>query len=361
MRKQCRNRVCKEQKGFTLVELLIGITIAAIISAAAFTALTGSSKATRVNDQTAQTQQSARIAMELLSHDVKMAGYGMTGPVGNCPAAIVPADNNVAGSDTGPDSVSLVIPTPVGTITAPVIGPITAITLSSVGGLVPTSPISIGGAVTTTVASLAGATLTLGATLGAPTTFPANTQVYWLQCVTYQVIRATDANAAICGGSAPCLARGVDAPLLAGRIDCNGPGGVNICVAIAEGIEDLQLSYGCDGCNAAVNGGVADRVVDDQGATNNAFDAGDFVSNSNWALAPMTPDSIRLALVSVVARETRSEQGFGEGNVTIANTDGPVVVQDHNPSADPGYVAATYQQFRRRFVTRTIEVRNIGL
>ena len=49
--------------------------------------------------------------MELLSHDIKMAGYGMTGPVLNCPTAIVPADNTVGGPDTGPDSISLVIPT----------------------------------------------------------------------------------------------------------------------------------------------------------------------------------------------------------------------------------------------------------
>ena len=136
---------------------------------------------------------------------------------------------------------------------------------------------------------------------------------------------------------------------------------MNVCVAIAEGIEDLQLSYACDGCNAAVNSGVADRVVDDQGAIDNVFGAGDFASNNNWVLTPMTPDAIRLVLVSIVARETRIGQGFGEGNSVMTNTSGPMIVQDHDPSADPGYDASTYQQFRRRLVTRTIEVRNIGL
>jgi type IV pilus assembly protein PilW len=351
----------QEIRGFTIIELLVGITLATIVSAAAFTALTSSSKATRANDQTAQTQQNARVAMELLSHDIKMAGYGTSGPIKNCATAIVPSDNNAAGNDTGPDSLSLIVPTPVGIITTAVNGPIAAITLSTTGGLIPTSQISIGGVATTSVASLAGPTVTLGTTLGAPASFPANTQVYWLQCVTYQVIRAADVNAAICGGSAPCLARGVDAPLLAGRIDCNGPGGGIVCVAIAEGIEDLQLSYACDGCIAAVNSGVADRVVDDQGAIDNVFGAGDFVSNNNWMLPPMTPDAIRLVLVSIVARETRSGQGFGEGNSTMVNTSGPMIVQDHDPSADLGYAVSTYRQFRRRLVTRTIEVRNIGI
>jgi len=365
MKKTDIRTFCRKQDGFTLIELMVGIVIAVIVSAAAFTALTSSSKATRVNDQTAQTQQSARVAMELISHDIKMAGYGMTGPVGNCGTAIVPADNNVGGADTGPDSISLIVPTTISKLVGPVIGPFgmntNPVPLVSASGFSTNSFISIGGTTSATVASLSGNNLVLVSTVAPPAAFPVNMPVYLLQCVTYQVIQATDTNAAICGGSAPCLARGIAAPLLGGRIDCNGPGGTNVCVSIAEGIEDLQWAYGCDGCNALVNGGIADYVIDDQGVINNIFDAGDFVSDSNWATPPMTPDTIRLVMVSIVAREIQAEQGFGEGNVTMANTTGPLIVQDHNPSADAGYVATTYQQFRRRLVTRTVEVRNIGL
>ncbi|GAC1397034.1 MAG: hypothetical protein NVSMB52_10690 [Chloroflexota bacterium] len=355
------------QHGFTLVELLVGITIAVIVSAAAFATLTGSSKAARVSNHTAQTQQSARIARELLSHDLKMAGYGMPGPIGNCATAMVPNDNNVTGADTGPDSVSLVVPTTISSLTAAVTAPFgppaNPLPLVSGSGFTPNAIISIGGVTSGTIASVSGNTLSLVSTVAPPAVFPVNTPVYLLTCVTYQVIRATDANAGLCGGNIPCLVRGIGAPLLAGKIDCNGPGGATACVAIAEGVEDLQIAYGCDGCNAAVNGGVADNVIDDQGPLNNVFDLGDFVSNTTWTTAPMTADTIRLALVTIVARETRTEQGFGEGNSTMANTTGPVIVQDHDPSTpgDPGYAMATYQQFRRRVVTRTIEVRNIGL
>src|SRR2546421_434872 len=124
------------QQGFTLVELMIGLVIGTIIVAAGFTALTGSTKATQINDQTSQAQQNARIAMELLSHDIKMAGFGMTGAVGNCGTAIVPADFNTTGNDTGPDSISLVVPTtstvaPLWTLDNPgVTGPFTIMPLT---------------------------------------------------------------------------------------------------------------------------------------------------------------------------------------------------------------------------------------
>lgn len=369
------------QQGFTLLELMIGTVVAVIVTAGAFSALTSSSKATRVNDQTAQTQQNGRLAMELLSHDIKMAGYGMTGPVGNCATAIVPGDNNVVGADTGPDSISMVVPitnasTPAWTLAGPAAttGPFSSIQLQSGAianmGIVVGDTISIGGSVSATVGGpidpagpllfkdIAGNAITIAA----PITFAPNTPVYLLQCVTYQVMQAGGPNAAaICGTNVPCLARGISAPTLAGKIDCNGTGGAAACFAIAEGIEDLQLAYGCDGCNAAANSGVSNLVIDDQGAINNTFDAADFVSNSAWTSSPMTPDTIRLVRINLVAREAQNEQGFGEGNSTMGNTSSPLVIEDHNPSSDVGYLAATYNQFRRRVITRTVEVRNIGL
>ncbi|WP_447978066.1 PilW family protein [Candidatus Nitrospira bockiana] len=349
------------QDGFTLVELLIGLIVGTLVVAAAFTALTGSLKATRANDLTVQTQQSARVAMELLAHDIKMAGYGMTGAVGNCATAIVPGENNPAANDTGPDWISMVVPTASAgswELQDPAIGPFAAITVKSSTGLAFNDVISIGGVTSTTITGMAGNVVNLGTTLGAPVTFPVDTPVHRLQCVTYQVIRAGDANAAVCGGNTPCLVRGV-AQLVGGRLDCNGPG--SACVSIAEGVEDLQFAYACDGCNIAVNAGVPDSIVDDQGGINGIFDANDFVFNNTWTAAPMVASTIRLVRVNVVAREAQLEQGFGEGNRSATNSTAALVVDDHDPSADAGYDAATYQQFRRRLVTRTVEVRNIGL
>ena len=80
------------QQGVTLVELLVGVVVAATIIAAGFAVLTSSSKALTTNEQTVETQQNVRLAMEFLFRDIRQAGFGMNGPVGNCPTAIVPAD-----------------------------------------------------------------------------------------------------------------------------------------------------------------------------------------------------------------------------------------------------------------------------
>jgi type IV pilus assembly protein PilW len=295
--------------------------------------------------------------MELISHDIKMAGYGMTTPLPGCNTAIVPGDQNPVGADTGPDSVSLVVPitatvAPFWTLSAGATGPFGQITLASAAavsammtaGLATGGTISIGGVVSQTVQGIAGTTLTLTSTVSAPATFPANTPVFLLQCVQYRVSNL----AAECAGSTPCLLRNVNGTV----------------TPIADGIEDLQLAYACDGCVIAVNGGVEDRIIDDQLAVNGTFDQTDFLSDSTWAFAPLVPTSIRLVRVTIVARQTQNDEGFGAGRAR-ASASVPVTVEDHNPVGGQftagDYNATTYSQFRRRTLTRTVEVRNLGL
>ncbi len=345
----------RQERGFSLIELMTAVAITGIIVAAGFTVLTSSNKATNATDQLAGTQQSARLAMELLAHDIKMAGFASTGAaVGACAMPIVPGDNNVAGNDTGPDQVSLLVPATSNTVTswnltaqapATVGSSITQISLTTANindmvsaGLVPGSYISLGGtpSVPVSVINAAGGTITLASSIGVPAFFPAGTPVYLLQCVTYAISN----NPATCGSAAPCLTR-------------NGQ-------AIAEGIEDLQLAYACDGCVTAINGGIADGTVDNQAGAA-GFDAADFVTNNVWATSPMTADKIRLVQVSLVARQLGPEMGLSEAQVKPVNTPGPIVVSDHNPSADAGYNLSDYQQWRRRVLVRTVQTRNLGL
>lgn len=344
------------EQGVTLIELMVGIVVALVVVVAGFTILTTSQKSTVANDQTVETQQNVRIAMDLLSRDIKHAGFGMTGPVGACATAIVPLDHTPAGADTGPDSIRLLVPigtsiAPAWTLASAVGGTVSAgfnsVTLTSgavanmtteAGGSLTGAIVSIAGVATTTVTSVGGDTINF-APIPPPVAFPGGMPVYLLQCVTYSIGTTT----AACGGNSPCLLR-------------NG-------VSVADGIEDIQFAYACDGCVTAVNGGVADRVIDNQGGAA-GFDQADFLTNNAWNVAPLTADKIRLVQITVVARQATGDQGLGEGRGAMTLSPTALQVSDHNHSAglfvagDYAALNPPYSNYRRRVVTRTVETRN---
>ena len=375
-----RGNIRGGQQGVTLVELMIGAVVATTIIAAGYTVLTSSSKALTTNEQTVETQQNVRLAMEFLFRDIRQAGFGMNGPVGNCSTAIVPADNNTAGPDRGPDRISLVVPVgnPVGTATDPpwilnsdtttgfsllALPSAVAVTnmASEAGGslTVPPAAISIGGAITTTVTGAGGANLMVAAVL-APAAMKRNAPIYLLQCITYQIIPPPDP-AGLCAGRSPCLVRGVAGGMTAGVLDCTTVG--SRCMSIADEIEDIQFAYGCDGCVAAVNSGTADGIIDNQGGAV-GFDQADFVTNNAWATAPLTADKIQLAQLTIVGRQRRADQGFGEGNQQTAQGTA-LQVSDHLHSdgmfaaGDYATLTPPYASTRRRLLTRTVEIRNL--
>ncbi len=337
------------ERGITLVELMVAVMIAMVVVAAGYTIMVSTERASTVNDQTSQMQQNARIALELVSRDIQLAGFGFNGAIGNCTNALVPLDNNVAGADTGPDSLRVAVPTTLGTLNGPVSGPTTTLVLTG-GSIAPFTPdfavnsiVSVNGAASATVSAIAGDTLTLASPgIIAPAQFPSGATVYWLRCMTY-AIGTTNLK---CSGNAPCLLRGVRNQVAFANVN-DDPN----MVPLAEGIEDLQLAYACDGCTAATVGN-PDGIVDDQNGTN-TFDRDDFISNNNWLGTTVTPPSIRLVRINIVARQNRRDPNW--------TSTGPVVAEDHNPTADAGYNAQTYSNMRRRLVTKTVQVRNLGL
>lgn len=363
-------RIWRAEEGITLIELMVAAVVTSVVVAAAMAIVITSSKATQVNEQVADTQQNVRLAMDLISQDIKLAGFNMTSAVGACtvgtlawPAPIVPGDNVPGGAvgvinDVGPDTVRLVVPsmtagagggTPV--LSALASGASNIIALSSgditamgTAGLALGSVVSVGGASSGPVTAIGAASLTLGKPLSTSTgaQFPIGTPVYLLQCVQYSI----SADPVVCGGSTSCLLR-------------NG-------VPMVDGIEDLQLAYGCDGCNVlAPNTPSPNGVIDDQDSPvgtpvgAGVFNTADFITNSTWAVSPMRPDKIKLVQVTIVARDSQPSKGLSEGNAVPQNSAPSVIASDHDPSADAGYNAATYQQQRRRVLTRTIQVRNL--
>jgi len=347
----------KEQAGFTLIELMVGMAVSVIVVAAAFTILTTTSRTLRANEQVVDTQQNLRMAMEMLARDFKLAGFGSPGvPVGNCTNGIVPADQNTGGVDTGPDSVQLLVPatkssganrwtlrlqTPTAGTTVITLQPGAVTDMVNAGLTANVSYISIGGAATAQVTGFNATASTINVAIPPPLWFQTEDRVYLLQCIRYRVVPAPDPGN-VCGGVAPCLTRGV-----AGVV-----AGPNAEAPIAEGIEDLQLAYGCDGCVTAINTGIPDHIIDDQNASN-TFDQADFLSNLPWTAAPLTPDKIQLVQVALVARQAKADQGFAEANNAMVGSSSLTVTGDHSLPADTNH--------RRRILVKTVETRNVGM
>lgn len=369
------NQLQNCNRGITLVELMIALAVTSIIVTAGFTVLTTTDKSTKANEQAAGTQQNARLAMELIARDVKLAGFRMPlspnlpvgGTAGNCApggtsSAIKPVDKVSAASalpnDDGPDTISLIVPRTNPSWTLSQVVPVapatsfnaitlnaTAVTEMQAEGMVNSTNayVSIGGVVTEQVTTSSGSTINLTNTFNMPVTFPVGTQVYLLQCITYSI----GSNGAACGTAGPCLLRTVDTG--------TAP---TTTTNIVDGVEDIQFALACDGCNTAIKAGVPDGVIDDWNA-NNTFDAGDWQTNRVWAPLTFDPATIRLVQVNVVARQASGDQGLGEAQKAGVLTAGPLTISDHLHSADPGYVGSTYQQFRRRQLTRTVDARNV--
>ena len=402
---QVRNQA---QAGFTLTEVMVATMMTTALLAAGFGALTVTQKGARVSGQVGNTQATARNALDMIAADLKLAGFGMQGlatPVGGChingtPSALVPADNSPAGADFGPDIISMVVPMtnsitavgalwqvfvpPNGTIGGPKIPianiPMPANATTGMGNAIPGgffalpgNVVSLGGVAGSVIQAANVGGLAINPAIQGPTAFGTGTQVYLVQCITYQVIPPPDA-LNICQGSAPCLVRGaVPANLVLPGTppNCNQ---VNAnCVPIMDGVEDLQLEYACDGCSPAINSGGIDGQIDDLSG-NNIFDTPDFVTNRNWfgAALPfgnsMTPQKIRMVQVTIVARQTQLDQGLGQGiSTNVSNSNGIVNVSDHNhatgvfafgDNTTPAQQQA-YLRFRRRVQTRTVELRNM--
>ncbi len=63
------------KKGITLIELLVGMVICAIVIAAIYRVFIAQSRAYVVQDQVVEIQQNIRTAMEMMVRDVRMAGF----------------------------------------------------------------------------------------------------------------------------------------------------------------------------------------------------------------------------------------------------------------------------------------------
>jgi len=83
-------RFLADTRGFTLVEILIAISTFVIVVLAIYSSFEASRATYGAGVQRADIQQSARIAMELMEEDLRLAGYGFPTGAGNAITAATP-------------------------------------------------------------------------------------------------------------------------------------------------------------------------------------------------------------------------------------------------------------------------------
>ena len=69
-------RLAADHRGFTLMEVLIALSTFLIVLVAIYTSFSSSQATYAAGEQKADIQQTARIAMEMMSADLRLAGYG---------------------------------------------------------------------------------------------------------------------------------------------------------------------------------------------------------------------------------------------------------------------------------------------
>jgi type IV pilus assembly protein PilW len=322
---------------------------------AAFGVLSASQKTATMNDQTVQIQRNVRLAMDLISRDLRMAAYGnpAANTVAGCAQQVNAADN-AAGADAGPDSISMVtIDQQIGTLQNAFTGG-NAITVSNlISGVAASDVIALEGAfIASLTAPPAGNVLTLSTGPGS-SVFPVGTAVLRLACVTYTI---TGADGKV-GGTGT-----VFAPFQLLR---NTTATAGNAVPIVDSIEDLQLAYGID---TDANG-----IIDDQaGGLANTVDCLDFVPNNTActqgttllaagtvtalpASINTTPTSVRQIRITLVGRAVPPQAANIAGNTWKDDTfrsSSAIQAEDRAIASATG--------IRRRSLTRVVTLRNVG-
>lgn len=120
------------QSGMSLIELMIAMTLGLVVLGGVAAAFLGSKQSYRVNENLARMQETARYAFDILSKDIRMAGYyGCAGNISNPTNTLNNATNyawdfsrGISGFEsTGASTWSPALPTPGTTSSPPQYGP----------------------------------------------------------------------------------------------------------------------------------------------------------------------------------------------------------------------------------------------
>lgn len=178
----------RQNKGITLIELLIALVISSILVAGIYRTFLSQQKTYTVQEQVVDMQQNVRAGISRMMREIRMAGFGnvsMVLPVtiaGKLYSNVVNLDNPAAGA--------LTIVSAMGSTTLTAVPASNQITVSSLtdsqGNIFQKGDyISIGGVESYAITDIQGNTLTLSGTL--TYNHPVNTPVFGIRAISYQV------------------------------------------------------------------------------------------------------------------------------------------------------------------------------
>ncbi len=348
-----------EQSGFTLVELLVAMGMAAVVGLIGYVIFSTSNWSYKVQEDVSEVQQTVRFGMDRLSRDLRTAGFGLPDPPFSLTftgiASAITSPVVVTNSATGTDSITIIgIGYEAGTLlqggdAGCNVGAAGRICLNNDGTGAPNSNnfftnsggtftyvlnrryISLNGSTFIELANAqsdanrAAGTLALGSPATLDRTYPDGTSVYIIQAVQYSVSTATVSTANDCTTAMPCLVSTDYTLLRGGTIPGDGQ-------VVAENIEDIQFAYGVDASPK-------DGMIDYAGA----YDAADFLD------APADPSTIIAVRANIVAR-TRNPSPKSSAVY------GRQCLEDR--SADAGCTGAAQDRYRRRSLTKIVKLRN---
>ena len=92
-----KNRIRRNDKGLTLIELLVGLVICAMVVAGIYRLFVSQSRAYTVQEQVVEVQQNIRSAMEVMLRDLRMTAFDddRTPLVNVVQPALVPGDQSI--------------------------------------------------------------------------------------------------------------------------------------------------------------------------------------------------------------------------------------------------------------------------
>lgn len=288
---------CNNGKGFTLIELLVAVMLSGMVVTAMYSLYVSQNKSYTVQDQVAEMQQNARVAMDKIVRDLRMAGFGKPAASVNGFSDAITAGNNV---NDNTDQITVVAAyDELSTLSANAPMGATTVTLQSAADAANFDTgmkkyLCLGGAPETdcyTVIGIVGDQLTVSPNLRRD--YSSGYPAFLVKAVTYAV-DWTDPNR----------------PILS-RDENTGVG----AEALGSNIEDLQLAY------QDVSG--------------------------NWFDNPPAAEDIRSVRINILARTPYEDSDFdGEGTRPA--------IEDH-AQADES------DGYRRRLLNTVVRVRNMGL